>query len=173
MAWLEDPNNATKKKFMQAPLALQVQMPTTASAIPRTPSGTNYAGTTLNLRYEGGSIDGLPQVCLNPGSGDRTAPEYDQWVHARCDEVKGYHQFPDVVLPDGITLEDPSTSPPSKYVLKLSEGVELLQRANASQCASMSFDDAIQLPEASAFVDFVMPRKPNATTLKVKSTDKE
>ena len=173
MAWLEDPNNATKKKFMQAPLALQGQMPTTASAIPRTPSGTNYAGTNLNLQYEGGWIDGLPQVCLNPGSGDRTAPEYDQWGYARCDRRNGYFQFPDVVLPDGITLEDPSTSPPSKYVLKLSEGVELLQRANASQCASMSFDDAIQLPEASAFVDFVMPTKPNATTLMVKSTDKE
>jgi len=35
MSWLEEPNDASDKKFMAAPLQLQGQMPTGTGAIPR------------------------------------------------------------------------------------------------------------------------------------------
>jgi len=52
MAWLEDPSDATKKTFMDAPLSLQGQLPTTANAILPTPSGNDYASVNLNLRFK-------------------------------------------------------------------------------------------------------------------------
>lgn len=52
MAWLEDPRDATKKTFIDAPLSRQGQLPTTADAILPTPSGNDYPGVNLNLRMD-------------------------------------------------------------------------------------------------------------------------
>jgi hypothetical protein len=132
LSWLEDPNDANDKKFMVAPLQLQGQMPTGTGAIPPTPSGTNYAGANLNLRYEGGWMSGTPQTCFNPETGARKAPTYNSWGDISCTEssTEIWWTRPDVVIPDGTTLQEPSTS--KKYVVKADAVVELLVRAASS-----------------------------------------
>ena len=71
MSWLENPNDANDKKFMAAPLQLQGQMPTGTGAIPSTPSGTNYAGANLNLRYEGGCLERRRRVSIRKQARER------------------------------------------------------------------------------------------------------
>ena len=172
MSWLEDPNDANDKKFMVAPLQLQGQMPTDARAIPPTPSGANYAGANLNLQYEGGWMSGTPQTCFNPRTGERKTPTYDSYGGIRCtdssDEV--WWTRPDVVIPDGTTLQEPSTS--KKYVVKVDAAVELLVRAESTACDSLTYATDIEIPTASDYADFTMPSKPDIATLKVKGTDK-
>ena len=172
LSWLEDPNDANDKKFMVAPLQLQGQMPTGTGAIPPTPSGTNYAGANLNLRYEGGWMSGTPQTCFNPQTGARKAPTYNSWGDISCTEssTETWWTRPDVVIPDGTTLQEPSTS--KKYIVKADEVVELLVRAASSACDSLTYATDIAIPTVSDYEDFTMPTKPDITTLKVKSTDK-
>ena len=76
---------------------------------------------------------------------------------------------PDVVIPDGTTLQEPSTS--KKYI-KVDEVVELLVRAASSACNSSTYATDIAIPTVSDYEDFTMPTKPDITTLKVKATDK-
>jgi len=172
MAWLEDPNDANDKKFMAAPLQLQGRMPTDASAIPPTPSGVNYAGANLDLRYEGGRMAGTPQTCFNPQTGERKMPTYNMYGHSKCsdssDEV--WWTRSDVVIPDGTTLQEPSTS--KKYVVKVDSAVELLVRAESSACDSLTYATDIELPTESDYEAFTMPTKPDIATLTVKETDK-
>ena len=172
MSWLENPNDANDKKFMAAPLQLQGQMPTGTGAIPPTPSGTNYAGANLNLRYEGGWMSGTPQTCFNPQTGARKAPTYNSYGDISCTEssTEIWWTRPDVVIPDGTTLQEPSTS--KKYIVKADAVVELLVRAASSACDSLTYATDIAIPTVSDYEDFTMPTKPDITTLKVKATDK-
>jgi hypothetical protein len=77
---------------------------------------------------------------------------------------------PDVVIPDGTTLQEPSTS--KKYIVKVDTVVELLVRAARSACASLTYATDIAIPTVSDYEDFNMPTKPDIATLKVKGTDK-
>jgi len=172
MAWLENPDDANDKKFMAAPLQLQGRMPTDASAIPPTPSGANYAGAKLDLRYEGGWMSGTPLICFNPQTGERKAPTYDSWGNFKCSDSseETWWTRPDVLIPDGTTLQEPSTS--KKYVVKVDSAVELLARAESSACDSLTYATDIELPKEEDYNPFTMPTKPDIATLKVKGTDK-
>ena len=169
MAWLEDPSDSASKKFMDAPLQLQGKIPTDAVLL-RSPSGTDYSGVNLNVRYEGGWLGDAPFICFNPMTGSRAAPEVDQYGNEECDDNNGYHRRPDVLIPDGTTFKQPSTG--DRYVLKLESGVEMLAPADASACSGMSYDTSITVPTAADYTAFTMPTKPSMTGLSVKGTDK-
>ena len=111
---------------------------------------------------------GTPQTCFNPNTGERKAPTYDIWGDVQCGE--GWWTRPDVVIPDGTTLEEPSTS--KKYIIKLDAAVELLVRANNAACGSLTYATDIAIPTVSDYEDFTMPTKPDMANLKVKGTDK-
>ena len=169
MAWLEDPLNSASKKFMDAPLHLQGKMPTGAVLL-RSPSGTDYSGVNLNVRYEGGWVSDAPFVCFNPMTGRREWPEVDSSGNEYCDDNNGYERRPDVLIPDGTTFKQPSTG--DRYVLKLESGVEMLAPADASACSGMSYDTSITVPTVADYTAFTMPTKPSMTGLSVKGTDK-
>ena len=169
MAWLEDPSNSASKKFMDAPLQLQGKIPTDAM-LPRSPSGTDYSGGNLNVRYEGGWVSDAPFVCFNPMTGRREWPEVDSSGNEYCDDNNGYERRPDVLIPDGTTFKQPSTG--DRYVLKLESGVEMLTPIDASACSGMSYDTSITVPTVADYTAFTMPTKPSMTGLGVKGTDK-
>ncbi len=169
MAWLEDPSDSASKKFMDAPLQLQGKIPTDAM-LPRSPSGTDYSGVNLNVRYEGGWVSDAPFVCFNPMTGQREQPEVDSYGNEYCDYNNGYHRRPDVLIPDGTTFKQPSTG--DRYVLKLESGVEMLTPIDASACSGMSYDTSITVPTVADYTAFTMPTKPSMTGLSVKGTDK-
>ena len=169
MAWLEDPSNSASKKFMDPPLQLQGKIPTDAVLL-RSPSGTDYSGVNLNVRYEGGWVSDAPFVCFNPMTGDRKWPEVDSSGDEDCDYTNGYYRRPDVLIPDGTTFKQPSTG--DRYVLKLESGVEMLTPADASACSGMSYDTSITVPTVADYTAFTMPTKPSMTGLSVKGTDK-
>ena len=116
---------------------------------------------------------GTPQTCFNPQTGERKMPTYDMNGHSKCsdssDEV--WWTRSDVVIPDGITLQEPSTS--KKYVVKVDSAVELLVRAESSACDSLTYATDIELPTESDYEAFTMPTKPDIATLTVKETDKK
>ena len=169
MAWLEDPSDSASKKFMDAPLQLQGKIPTDAVLL-RSPSGTDYSGVNLNVRYEGGWVGDAPFICFNPMTGQREQPEVDSYGNEECDDNNGYERRPDVLIPDGTTFKQPSTG--DRYVLKLESGVEMLAPADASACSGMSYDTSITVPTAADYTAFTMPTKPSMTGLSVKGTDK-
>lgn len=169
MAWLEDPSDSASKKFMAAPLQLQGKIPTGAVLL-RSPSGTDYSGVNLNVRYEGGWVSDAPFVCFNPMTGQRKLPEVDSYGNEYCDYANGYYSHPDVLIPDGITFKQSSTG--DRYVLKLESGVEMLAPADASACSGMSYDTSITVPTVADYAAFTMPTKPSMAGLSVKSTDK-
>jgi len=169
MAWLEDPSDSASKKFMDAPLQLQGKIPTDAVLL-RSPSGTDYSGVNLNVRYEGGWVRDAPFVCFNPMTGQREWPEVDSSGNEYCDDNNGYERRPDVLIPDGTTFKQPSTG--DRYVLKLEIGVEMLAPADASACSGMSYDTSITVPTVADYTAFTMPTKPSMTGLSVKGTDK-
>ena len=118
-------------------------------------------------------MSGTPETCFNPQTGERKTPTYDSGGGIRCtdssdDEV--WWTRPDVVIPDGTTLQEPSTS--KKYVVKVDAAVELLVRAESTACDSLTYATDIEIPTASDYADFTMPSKPDIATLKVKGTDK-
>ena len=117
-------------------------------------------------------MSGTPQTCFNPQTGERKAPTYNSWGDISCTEssTEMWWTRPDVVIPDGTTLQEPSTS--KKYIVKADEVVELLVRAASSACNSLTYATDIAIPTVSDYEDFTMPTKPDITTLKVKSTDK-
>jgi hypothetical protein len=169
MAWLEDPSDSASKKFMDAPLQLQGKIPTGAMLL-RSPSGTDYSGVNLNVRYDGGWVSDAPFVCFNPMTGQRKSPEVDSYGNEYCDYDNGYHRRPDVLIPDDITFKQPSTG--DRYVLKLESGVEILAPADASACSGMSYDTSITVPTVADYAAFTMPTKPSTAGLSVKGTDK-
>jgi hypothetical protein len=169
MAWLEDPSDSASKKFMDAPLQLQGKIPTDV-VLPRSPSGTDYSGVNLNVRYEGGWVSDAPFVCFNPMTGQREQPEVDSYGNEYCDDNNGYERRPDVLIPDGTTFKQPSTG--DRYVLKLESGVEMLTPIDASACSGMSYDTSITVPTVADYTAFTMPTKPSMTGLSVKGTDK-
>ena len=114
-------------------------------------------------------MSGTPQTCFNPQTGERKAPTYNSWGDIQCTDETWWTR-PDVVIPDGTTLQEPSTL--KKYIVKADEVVELLVRAASSACDSLTYATDIAIPTVSDYEDFTMPTKPDITTLKVKSTDK-
>jgi len=118
-------------------------------------------------------MSGTPETCFNPQTGERKTPTYDISGGIRCTEDssdKSWWTRPDVVIPDGTTLQEPSTS--KKYVVKVDAAVELLVRAEPAACNSLTYATDIEIPTASDYADFTMPSKPDIATLKVKGTDK-
>ena len=117
-------------------------------------------------------MSGTPQTCFNPQTGARKAPTYNSYGDISCTEssTEIWWTRPDVVIPDGTTLQEPSTS--KKYIVKADAVVELLVRAASSACNSLTYATDIAIPTASDYEDFTVPTKPDITTLKVKATDK-
>jgi len=115
---------------------------------------------------------GTPLICFNPQTGERKAPTYDSWGNFKCSDSseETWWTRPDVLIPDGTTLQEPSTS--KKYVVKVDSAVELLARAESSACDSLTYATDIELPKEEDYNPFTMPTKPDIATLKVKGTDK-
>jgi len=168
MSWLEDPSNSTAKKFMEAPLTLQGKIPANA-VLPNSPSGTNYAGVNLNIRYEGGWVSGTPFICYNWLTSQRALPEVDQYGNEKCDRANDFYRRPDVIIPDGTTFEQPSTG--NRFVLKLEGGVEMLTADSSTACASITYDTTILVPTNTSYTAFTMPTKPSMVGLQVKGSD--
>jgi len=165
MAWLVDPDT-DEKTFMDAPLTLHGKLP----VHPRSVSGTDYAGLNVNVRYEGGWINGLPMICIDQTTGERRFPDVDQWGNSNCDWENNEHMSPDVLIPDGTTFRDPVKD--KKFVLKLESGVELLERVALEECSAMEYDMTLTLPTIDLYEDFTMPTKPDIKNLTVLSDDK-
>ena len=117
-------------------------------------------------------MSGTPQTCFNPQTGARKAPTYNSYGDVSCSESTSetWWTRPDVVIPDGTTLQEPSKS--KKYIVKADAVVELLVRAASSACDSLTYATDIAIPTVSDYEDFTMPTKPDIATLKVKATDK-
>jgi len=165
MSWLVDPDT-DEKTFMDAPLSLHGELP----VHPRSLSGTDYAGLNVNLRYEGGWINGLPMVCMDQTTGERRVPDVDQWGNSNCDWDNDEHMIPDVLIPDGTTFRDALND--EKYVLKLESGVEVLQRMALEDCGAMEYDTSLVLPTSALYEAFDMPTKPDMSDLMVRGDDK-
>ena len=170
MSWLEDPSNSTAKKFMEAPLMLQGKIPANA-VLPNSPSGTNYAGVNLNIRYEGGWVSDTPFICFNWLTNQRALPEVDRYGNENCDSANDFHRRSDVLIPDGTTFEQPSTG--NRFVLKLEGGVEMLTADSSTACNAISYDASITVPTNTSYTAFTMPTKPTMSGLQVKGSDRD
>jgi hypothetical protein len=170
MSWLEDPSNSTAKKFMEAPLMLQGKIPANA-VLPNSPSGTNYAGVNLNIRYEGGWVSDTPFICFNWLTNQRALPEVDRYGNENCDSANDFNRRPDVLIPDGTTFEQPSTG--NRFVLKLEGGVEMLTADSSTACNAISYDASITVPTNTSYTAFTMPTKPTMSGLQVKGSDRD
>jgi hypothetical protein len=168
-SWLEDPSNSTSKKFLDAPLELQGKIPANA-VLPNSPSGTNYSGVNLNIRYEGGWVSDTPFICFNWETGQRQLPTVDTFGNEQCDYANGFYNRPDVLIPDGTTFEQPSTG--NRFVLKLENGVEMLTPDTSTACNAITYDPTIVVPTITSYTAFTMPTKPSMASLQVKGSDK-
>jgi len=153
---------------MEAPLTLQGKIPANA-VLPNSPSGTNYAGVNLNIRYEGGWVSDTPFICYNWLTSQRALPEVDQYGNEKCDQANDFYRRPDVIIPDGTTFEQPSTG--NRFVLKLEGGVEMLTADSSTACASITYDTTILVPTNTSYTAFTMPTKPSMVGLRVKGSD--
>lgn len=170
MSWLEDPSDSTAKKFMEAPLALQGKIPANV-VLPNSPSGVNYAGVSLNIRYEGGWVSDTPFICFNWITGQRQEPIVDEYGNEYCDYNNDFHRRSDVLIPDGTTFEQPSTG--NRFVLKLENGVEMLTADSPTACSAITYDTTIVVPTITSYTAFTMPTKPSMVGLQKKGSDRD
>ena len=170
MSWLEDPSDSTAKKFMEAPLALQGKIPANA-VLPNSPSGVNYAGVSLNIRYEGGWVSDTPFICFNWITATRQEPIVDEYGNEYCDYTNDFYRRSDVLIPDGTTFEQPSTG--NRFVLKLENGVEMLTADSPTACSAITYDTTIVVPTITSYTAFTMPTKPSMVGLQTKGSDRD
>ena len=139
---------------------LQGKIPANA-VLPNSPSGANYAGVSLNIRYEGGWVSDTPFICFNWLTNLRALPgthRRPSMATSTATTANDFNRRPDVLIPDGTTFEQPSTG--NRFVLKLEGGVEMLTADSSTACSAISYDATIAVPTITSYTAFTMPTKP-------------
>ncbi len=154
-AYLVDVADSSDLTFCDGPKNLKAVLPTDASALRASPSGTLYAGKEVDFTWSSGWVWGLPEACFNWNTGEvknKTLSSGGSGLYnAQCDWANQFYSRSDVVLPDGETVWDALTN--DTFIVKpqyLGQAAKFLPNAT---CDGMTYDETVTLPTIAVEFD--------------------